>query len=103
MALEDRESDALQRLAELAGKSPPLVGAAVEPASEIAGPDLVGLVERVLRRLREVVALLLVDLVVAEEIGAGGVNAFGLAVHVWLARMIAPMMGRGKRRRCRSR
>jgi hypothetical protein len=103
MAVEDREADALQRLAELAGKSPPVLGPAAEPASEIAGPDLVRLVERVLRRLREVIALLLVDLVVAEEIGARGVNAFGLAVHLCLARMIASMVEGGKRRRWRSR
>src|SRR5262249_19079215 len=81
VAVEDREADALQRLAEVVREGVAVGRPALEPAGQVAGADPERLVVGLLRRLRQVITLRLVHLVVAEVVGVGGADALGLAVH----------------------
>ena len=97
MAFQDGEADRLERLAQLLGEEPPVARVAMEEAADVAGADAVVRVELLLRRPRQVIALLLLHLVVAEEVGVGGAHALGLAVAHRSRRIIPPMPRGGKR------
>src|SRR3954453_23128955 len=84
MTDEDRESDFVQRVAELRCKFALFGVVAVETSSDVDRPNLELLVELLgIKSLSQLIVLPLFDLVVADEILVGGPDSVFFRLHAW--------------------